>query len=73
MINCEAVVRTDEDGYARIFVLFDRGLCTLANNDDGVCTYEDFTASMTATLLIPEITSSDPLDILLVRTGTDCD
>ncbi len=73
MINCEPVVRTDQDGYARIFVQFDRGLCTLANEDDGVCVYDDFTASMSATLLIPEITTSDPLDILLVRTGNDCD
>ena len=73
MINCEPVVKTDQDGYARIIVKFDRGLCTLANEDEGVCTYDDFTASMGATLLIPEITASDPLDILLVRTGQDCD
>ena len=26
--------------------------------------YDDFTASLSATLLIPEITTSDPLDIL---------
>ena len=71
MINCEPVVRTDEDGYARIIVQFDRALCTLANIDDTqnpqVCTWDDFTSSLTATLMIPEITTSDPIDILLVR------
>jgi hypothetical protein len=74
MIGCEPIVKTDEDGFARIIVEFDQGICTLANvDDDGDCTYDDFTASISATLLIPEITTSEPLDILLVRTGTDCD
>ncbi|MBA65546.1 MAG: hypothetical protein CMG55_07075 [Candidatus Marinimicrobia bacterium] len=76
MINCEAVVRTDADGYARIIVEFDQALCTLANVDDttnpSTCTYDDFTASLSATLLIPEITTSDPLDILLVRSPAAC-
>ena len=76
MINCEPVVRTDADGYARIIVEFDQALCTLANIDDtttpSTCTYDDFTASLSATLLIPEITSSDPLDILLVRSPAAC-
>ena len=76
MINCEPVVRTDQDGYARIIVEFDEALCTLANIDDSTnpstCTYDDFTASLSATLLIPEITTSDPLDILLVRSPADC-
>ena len=76
MINCEPVVRTDADGYARIIVEFDQALCTLANVDDttnpNTCTYDDFTASLSATLLIPEITTSDPLDILLVRSPAAC-
>ena len=76
MINCEPVVRTDADGYARIIVEFDQALCTLANVDDtqtpNVCSYDDFTASLSATLLIPEITTSDPLDILLVRSPAAC-
>ena len=76
MINCEPVVRTDVDGYARIIVEFDEALCTLANIDDSTnpatCTYDDFTASLSATLLIPEITTSDPLDILLVRSPAAC-
>ena len=76
MINCEPVVKTDQDGYARITVEFDQALCTLANIDDtqtpNICTYDDFTASLSATLLIPEITTSDPLDILLVRSPAEC-
>jgi len=73
MIGCEPIVKTDEDGFARIIVEFTRPICTLANmSDDGLCTWDDFTASMSATLLIPTITTSDPLDILLIRSGTDC-
>jgi hypothetical protein len=76
MIGCEPIVKTDEDGFARITVEFTRAICTLANmtdDDDPLCVWDDFTASMSATLLIPTITTSDPLDILLVRSGTDCD
>ena len=77
MINCEPVVKTDSDGYARIMVEFDQAVCTLANIDDttdpSTCSYDDFTASLSATLLIPEITSSDPLDILLVRSPAPCE
>ena len=77
MINCEPVVRTDEDGYARIIVNFVQDICILANVDDtqnpNICSYDDFTASLSATLLIPEITTSDPLDILLVRSPAACD
>jgi hypothetical protein len=75
MIGCEPIVKTDQDGFARIIVQFDQGLCTLANMSETVpplCTYDDFSASISATLLIPELTTSDPLEILLVRTGTDC-
>ena len=75
MIGCEPIVKTDQDGFARIIVEFDQALCTLANEDDetGICTWDDFTASISATLLIPEITTSEPLDILLVRSPDTCD
>ena len=75
MIGCEPIVKTDENGYAKIIVEFDQALCTLANQDDDTneCTWDDFTASLSATLLIPEITTSDPLDILLVRSPDTCD
>ena len=75
MINCEPVVLTDKDGYARITAVFNRELCIWQATDDetGLCTFEDFTASISSTLLIPQITTSDPLDIQLVRTQTtDC-
>ena len=74
MIGCEPIVLTDEDGFARIIFEFDQALCTLANQDDetGICTWDDFTASLSATLLIPTITTSEPLDILLVRSPADC-
>ena len=74
MIGCEPIVMTDEDGFARIIFEFDQALCTLANQDDetGICTWDDFTASLSATLLIPTITTSEPLDILLVRSPADC-
>ena len=72
MINCEPIVRTDQDGYARIKAVFPRELCIWQATDDetGICTFEDFSASISSTLLIPQITTSDPLDIQLVRTQT---
>ncbi len=72
MINCEPIVRTDQDGYARIKAVFPRELCIWQATDDetGICTFEDFGASISSTLLIPQITTSDPLDIQLVRTQT---
>ncbi len=74
-IGCEPIVKTDQDGYAKIIVEFNQALCTLANQDDDTneCTWDDFTASLSATLLIPEITTSEPLDILLVRSPDTCD
>ena len=73
MINCEAVVKTDKDGYARIQAKFVRELCVFqAQSEAGICSWEDFTASMSATLLIPQITTSDPLDIQLVRSPEAC-
>ena len=69
MINCEPIVKTDQDGYARIQARFKRGLCVWQSTDDetNICTFEDFTATISATLLIPQITTSDPFDIQLVR------
>ena len=80
MIGCEPVVRTDSDGYARIIATFARELCIWQGTDTdanpNICTFLDFTASMGATLLIPEITNSDPLDIQLTRSqlasNTEC-
>ena len=73
MIGCEAVVKTDVDGQARILATFPRELCIWQSTDDenGICTFEDFTATISATLLIPQITASDPLDIQLVRSPTN--
>ena len=72
MIYCDPVVLTDRDGYARIQAVFPRELCIWQSTDyeTGICTFEDFTASISSTLLIPQITTSDPLDIQLVRTQT---
>ena len=73
MINCDPIVLTDKDGYARIQAVFPRELCIWQSTDEetGICTFEDFTASISSTLLIPQITTSDPLDIQLVRTQTN--
>ena len=73
MLNCEPIVLTDKDGYARIQAVFARELCLWQQTDEetGLCTFEDFTASISSTLLIPQITTSDPLDIQLVRTQTN--
>jgi len=69
MINCEPIVLTDENGYARIKAVFLRELCIWQATDEetNICTFEDFTATISSTLLIPQITTSDPLDIQLVR------
>jgi hypothetical protein len=73
MIDCEAVVKTDEDGQARILATFPRELCIWQSTDSETeyCTFEDFTSTISATLLIPQITTSDPLDIQLVRSPTN--
>ncbi len=71
MIDCEPLVKTDDNGVARIVAVFSRGLCVLQNMDDtqdpAVCTWDDFPASVFGTLMIPEITSSDPVEIQIVR------
>jgi hypothetical protein len=76
MINCEQIVNTDADGYARIKARFLKSLCIWQSTDPetGLCTFEDFTAQITATLLIPQITSATPIEIQLTRSRTvDCD
>ena len=75
MINCEPVVRTDKDGYARIIAEFDQGLCVLLGESQatGLCNWETFTATLSSTLLIPQIASSDPVQITLARTPDVCD
>ena len=77
MIGCDPIVHTDEDGYARIMVVYNKEICILANQDDETtpptCTWDDFTSSLTATLMIPQITASDPLEVLLVRSPDTCD
>ncbi|MBT4580425.1 MAG: Ig-like domain-containing protein, partial [Candidatus Marinimicrobia bacterium] len=75
MIDGEPIVFTDNNGNARITFSYSKGLCTLANVDEdtGICTWDDFTSSITATLMISQITSSDPMDIVLVRTPDTCD
>jgi hypothetical protein len=76
MINCEQIVNTDADGYARIKARFLKSLCIWQSTDPEteLCTFEDFTAQITATLLIPQITSATPIEIQLTRSQTlDCD
>ncbi len=76
MINCEQVVNTDSDGYARIKARFLNSLCQWNSTDPETeyCTFDDFTAQITATLLIPQITSAAPIEIQLTRSQTqeDC-
>jgi len=72
MIDCEPLVLTDKDGFARITAVFPKELCLWQSTDDesGLCTFEDFTGSISANLMIPQQTASDPLDIQLVRSQT---
>ena len=73
MIDCGPLVLTDKDGFARITAVFPKELCLWQSTDDesGLCTFEDFTGSISANLMIPQQTASDPLDIQLVRSQTD--
>jgi hypothetical protein len=59
---------TDEDGLVIWVVEYDIGICAWIVGSDDPAQYEDFTSSLTATLLIAQSITSDPLDILLVRT-----
>ena len=59
---------TDEDGLVIWVVEYDIGICAWIVGTEDPAQYEDFTSSLTATLLIAQSITSDPLDILLVRT-----
>ena len=58
---------TDEDGLVTWDVVYDIGVCAWIVGTEDPAQYEDFTSSITATLLIAQSITSDPLDILLVR------
>jgi len=58
---------TNSDGQVTFLIEYDQGICApIPNSDPQV--YEDFTSSVTAFLLIPTQITSDPLEILFVRT-----
>ena len=59
---------TDENGQVMWVVEYDIGICAWIVGTDDPTQYEDFTSSLTATLLIAQSITSDPIDILLVRT-----
>ena len=59
---------TNDDGVAVWVVEYDIGICAWIVGTDDPTQYEDFTSSLTATLLIAQSITSDPIDILLVRT-----
>ncbi len=59
---------TDENGQVTWVVEYDIGICAWIVGTDDPTQYEDFTSSLTATLLIAQSITSDPIDILLVRT-----
>ncbi len=59
---------TDEDGLVIWVVEYDIGICAWIVGTEDPAQYEDFTSSITATLLMAQSITSDPLDILLVRT-----
>ncbi len=61
---------TDENGQCTWIVEYDQGVCAWIVGTSDPAQYEDFTSSITATLLIAQSITSDPLDILLVRTAT---
>ena len=70
-------VRTDESGVARILANLPKELCTFAGLSDvgdfTFCTYNQFTATINATLAIPVITPGDPVNIELSRTPFEAD
>ena len=65
-------VRTDESGIARITANLPKELCTFAGlseiGDFTFCTYNQFTATINATLAIPVISMADPVNVELSRT-----
>ena len=70
-------VRTDESGVARILAILPKELCTFAGlsevGDFTFCTYNQYTATINATLAIPVITPATPVSIELSRTPFEAD
>ncbi len=58
---------TDINGQVTWVVEYDIGVCAWIVGTTDPPQYEDFTSSITATLLIAQSITSDPIDILLVR------
>jgi hypothetical protein len=59
---------TDQNGQVIWVVEYNIGVCAWIVGTEDPAQYEDFTSSITATLLIAQSITSDPIDILLVRT-----
>ncbi len=72
MIDCGPTVRTDQDGIARITAVFPKELCIWLSQDPNteLNFFQEFSASLTGTLLIPQQITSDPITIQLVRSPT---
>jgi len=56
-----------QEGQAVFYIEYDQGICAPIPNSDPLL-YEDFTSTIVAYLLIPQQITSDPLEILFVRT-----
>ena len=68
-----AIVKTDQDGIARIRAVFPKELCIWLSVDPLTPFYnhyQEFSASITGALLIPQQITSDPITIQLVRSPT---
>ena len=68
-----AIVKTDQDGIARITAVFPKELCiwlSVDSTDPFYNHYQEFSASITGALLIPQQITSDPITIQLVRSPT---
>ncbi len=61
------IAPTNDDGQVTFVVRYDQGICSPIPNSDPLL-YEDFTSTIVAYLLIPQQITSDPLEILFVRT-----
>lgn len=64
------VALTDENGQCTWIVEYNQGICIWIVGTEDPEQYEDFTSSITATLLIAQSITSDPLDILFIRSAT---
>ena len=68
IVQCgNPIVRTDADGYTSVVITYDQSICTPIPNSDPQ-QYEDYTSSVTATLLDPVgITTETPAQIEFLR------